>query len=94
MLLRNSPRNRAHRLEIALGRDGKAGFDDVHAQLSSCRANRSFSAGIHGKAGRLLAVAQRGIEDSTLSINVPPCIAAALPSAALATPCAHPSTAP
>ncbi len=49
--------------EIALRSHGKAGLDDVHAQvLQGVRHGELFLGG-HAAAGRLLAVAQSGVEE-------------------------------
>ena len=55
-------RDGGNRGEIALGGHGKAGLDNVHAQvLQSVRHGQLFLR-CHAAAGGLLAVAQRGVE--------------------------------
>ncbi len=68
----NLARHRAHRLEISLRGDRKARLDDVHAKAFELSRQPQFFRRIHGKAGRLLAVAQRGIEDSNHLHRTPP----------------------
>ncbi len=54
------------RLEVAVARCGKAGFDDIDAQaLQLARDAQLFVLG-HRRARRLLAVAQGGVEDDQL----------------------------
>ncbi len=55
--------DRLHRLEIAVGRDRKARLDDVDAELLELARDRELLVEIHAAAGRLLAVAQRRVED-------------------------------
>ena len=52
-----------HRLEVALGGDREAGLDDVDAHLVEERGDLQLLLERHGGAGRLLAVAERGVED-------------------------------
>ncbi len=49
--------------EVALGGDGEAGFQDVHAEFGQGFGHAEFFVDVHGEAGRLFAVAQGGIED-------------------------------
>ena len=53
----------AHGLEIAGRGDGKAGLDHVHAQLDQGLGNFQLLGQVHAGAGRLLAVAERGVEN-------------------------------
>ena len=53
----------ADRLEVAVGGDREAGFDDVHAEARELAGDLHLLADVQGDAGRLLAVAQRGVED-------------------------------
>ena len=54
----------AHRLEIAGRGDRKAGLDDVDAQVDQRLGDLQFFGQVHAGAGRLLAVAERGVEDA------------------------------
>ena len=49
--------NLADRFEIARRRDGKAGFDDVHAQFDQRLGHFQLFGQVHAAAGRLLAIA-------------------------------------
>ena len=60
---RISAADRAHRLEVALGGDREAGLDDVHAEFRELPGHPELLADGHAAAGRLLAVAQGGVED-------------------------------
>ncbi len=51
------------RLEIADGRGGKAGLDDIDAHLVENFGNLHLLFEVHGCAGTLLAVAQRRVEN-------------------------------
>ena len=53
----------AHRLEVAVRGDREAGLDDVDAHLVEERGDLQLLVQAHGGAGRLLAVAERGVED-------------------------------
>ena len=53
----------AHRIEIAVRRRRKAGFDDVDAEFFQLARDDHFLFGGHARARRLLAVAQRGVEN-------------------------------
>jgi hypothetical protein len=56
--------------EVALGRDREAGLDHVHAHLLEHLRDLQLLGDGHGGAGRLLAVAQRGVEDDdTVSVR-------------------------
>ena len=50
-------------LEIAGRGDRKAGLDHVHAQLDQGLGDFQLLGQVHAGAGRLLAVAERGVED-------------------------------
>ena len=52
-----------HGFEIAVRRDGKASFENVHAELHQFAAMRSLLGYRHAAARRLFAVAQRGVKD-------------------------------
>src|SRR5213079_22118 len=52
-----------HGLEVALGGGGEAGLDHVHPQVLQLARDRELLLHVHGGAGRLLAVAQGGVED-------------------------------
>ena len=49
--------------QIAGRGDREAGFEDVHAELFDLAGEPQLFVAVHGEAGRLLAVAQRRIED-------------------------------
>ena len=51
------------RLEVLLRRDGESGFDDVHVQSRQLPGHLQLLHRVHGEPGRLLAVAQRRVED-------------------------------
>jgi len=55
--------NRLHRLEVAVGAGGKTGFDDIHAQALQLAGNAQLLVAGHGRAGRLLAIAQGGVKN-------------------------------
>ena len=57
------PRDRLDRLEVAGRGDGEAGLDHVHAQVAQRPSHVQLLGQVHAAAGRLLAVAQRGVED-------------------------------
>ena len=59
--------NRADRFEVARRSDREAGFDDVDAQVDQRLGDFHLLGHVHAAAGRLLAVAQRGVEDADLS---------------------------
>ena len=63
------PGDLADGLEIALGGDGKAGLDDVHAHLVEQGRDLELLVEGHGRAGRLLAVAQGGVEDQDVVLG-------------------------
>ena len=52
-----------HRLEVAVGGDREAGLDDVDAHLVEELGDLELLFERHRRAGRLLAVAERGVED-------------------------------
>ena len=49
--------------QFAFGTGGKSGFDDVRAQFGERMGEAQLLGGGHAAAGRLLAVAQGGVED-------------------------------
>ena len=57
----------AHRFEVAGRGDGKAGFDDVDAQIDQRLGDLELFVEVHAAAGRLLAVAERGVEDDDVA---------------------------
>ena len=59
----DAPGDLAHRLEIAARGDREAGLDDVDAHLVEQLGDLELLLERHGRAGALLAVAQRGVED-------------------------------
>src|SRR3546814_4386429 len=54
----------ADRLEIAVGGDREAGLDHVHAHFVEEAGDLQLFFQVHGAAGRLLAIPERGIEDN------------------------------
>ena len=56
-------RHQVHRLPIAARGDRETGFDDVDPEFRERLGNSQLFRLRHAAAGRLLAVAQRGIED-------------------------------
>ena len=58
----------ADRLEIAGRGDGKAGLDHVDAQVDQRLGDFHFLRQVHTGAGRLLAVAERGVENDDQSV--------------------------
>ena len=54
--------NGRHTVEIAWRRDGKTGLNHVDAEVCQRFGEAYFLADIHREAGRLLAVAQGGVE--------------------------------
>src|SRR5436305_10876494 len=56
-------RDLLHGLEITRRGDGEAGLDHVDAKPSQLLRDLQLLLGVEGDAGRLLAVAQRGVED-------------------------------
>ena len=50
-------------LGVGRRRDREAGLDDVHAQRVERPRHLQLRRHVHREAGRLLAVAQRGVED-------------------------------
>src|SRR6202030_185433 len=52
-----------HRLEVARGRDREARLDDVHAEPRELLGDLELLGRVERDAGRLLAVAQRRIQD-------------------------------
>ena len=56
-------RDGGDRGEVAFGGHGKAGLDDVHAQVLERVGHGELFLRGHAAAGRLLAVAQSGVEE-------------------------------
>ena len=56
-----------HRLEVAGRGDGKAGLDHVDAQFDQRLGDLHFLRQVHARPGRLLAVAERGVENDDSS---------------------------
>ena len=56
--------DQAHRLEIALAGDGETRLDDVHTHRIQMPGDLDLLGDVQRGPGRLLAVAQRGVEDS------------------------------
>ena len=56
-------RNLAHRFGIGRRRDREAGLDDVHAERVEGAGQRELGGHVQREAGRLLAVAERRVED-------------------------------
>jgi hypothetical protein len=52
-----------HGLEVAVGRGGEAGLDDVDAELLELPRDADLLVTGHGGTGALLAVAERGVEN-------------------------------
>src|SRR5262245_4597655 len=59
----NVPGDTLHGVEISGGSDRKAGFDDVHTELLELARKAQLFFGVHATTGRLLAIAQRSIEN-------------------------------
>ncbi len=57
----------ADRLEVAGRGDREAGFDDVDAQIDQRLRDLQLLVEVHAAAGRLLAVAERGVENDDRS---------------------------
>src|SRR2546426_9822896 len=55
--------NAVHRGEIALADDGESSLDDIHLQAGELAGHFELLAQVHGGAGTLLAIAERGVED-------------------------------
>jgi hypothetical protein len=52
-----------HALEVAVAAGGEAGLDHVHLQALELARDAQLLVARHAGAGRLLAVAQGGVED-------------------------------
>ena len=61
--------DRLHRLEIAVGGRGEAGLDYIHAQALQLARDAQFLVLGHRGTGRLLAVAQGGVEDEDFIVH-------------------------
>jgi len=57
------PCDRLHRLEVAGRRDREPGLDDVDPETRQLLGDLELLRDVEGDARRLLAVAQRGVED-------------------------------
>ena len=55
-----------HGAEVARGGDGKSRLDDVDAHADELLGDDELLLGVHGRAGALLTVAQRGVKDVNL----------------------------
>ena len=62
-ILGEAPGDGLHAVEIAGAGDGEAGLDDIDAELVQCIGHAQLLVEVHREAGRLLAVAQRGVEE-------------------------------
>jgi len=49
--------------EVAMGGDGEASFEDVDAEVGDLVGHAEFFCMVHGAAGGLLAVTERGVEE-------------------------------
>ena len=67
------PGDRLYGLEVAGARDREAGLDDVDAQAGELVGDLELLGRVERDAGRLLAVAQRGVEDQ-YSVGVHACL--------------------
>jgi hypothetical protein len=56
----------ANRIEIARRGDRKTCFEYVHAENFQLAGELQFFGAVHGEAGRLFAVAKRGVKDMNL----------------------------
>jgi hypothetical protein len=61
----------ANRLEVVVGGDRKAGLDHVDAELGQLFGEGDLLGDVHREPGRLLAVAQSGIENDDFSHGLP-----------------------
>ena len=59
----------AHRLGVGRRGNREAGLDDVHAERVELTRQLQLLRRAQREAGRLLAVAQRGVEDSNLFLS-------------------------
>ena len=55
--------NGRHGLEVTRARDGETGLDDIDVQSFELARYPQFFVLGHGRAGALLAIAQRGVEN-------------------------------
>ncbi len=60
----HAPGNGLHGLEVAFAGRGKARFYDVHAQVLKLTGDADFFTEVHGGAGGLFSVTERGIENN------------------------------
>jgi hypothetical protein len=58
--------NALHRIEIPRGCDGKPRLDYIHAEERELTCNLQLFLLIERRTGRLLAIAQRGVEDDDM----------------------------
>ena len=65
----NFLRDGLHGVEVAVRGDGEAGFDDVDAELGKLVGETKLFGVVHGAAGRLLAVAEGGVEDNDRGVG-------------------------
>src|SRR5262249_15387558 len=53
-----------HSFQISSRGNWKAGFDDVYTEFREMARHADLLRGVHREAGRLLAIAQRGVENA------------------------------
>ena len=63
---RTSRGDGADGVEVAVGGDGEAGFEDVDAERGELVGHAELFGVVHGAAGGLLAVAECGVEEDDL----------------------------
>ena len=66
--------DRLDRLEVVRRGDREPGLDDVDAQLGELPRDLELLGPVHARAGRLLAVAQRGVEDPDVTGGAHECL--------------------
>ena len=59
-----------HRLEVAGRGSGEAGLDNIDVEPFELARDRDLLLDVHGRAGRLLAVAERGVENPDVVAGV------------------------
>src|SRR5687768_3310781 len=64
--------DRLHGLEVTRRRGGEAGLDHVDAEARELLRDLELLGGVQRDARRLLAVAQRGVEDDDAVVHVAP----------------------